>query len=83
MAKEELDKLGFATDEEYERIRKSAEVQEGKKEGATGWLDLVYSSNAVEVHCYHRLLGLRTATLSLSISKKRVLRILDRVRFDP
>lgn len=33
MAKEELDKLGFATDEDYERIRKSAEVQEGKKEG--------------------------------------------------
>ena len=33
MAKEEFGKLGFATDEEYERIRSQAPVKEGKKEG--------------------------------------------------
>ncbi|CAN0090065.1 unnamed protein product [Ascophyllum nodosum] len=33
MAREELDRLGFATEEEYERIRRSVDVQEGKKEG--------------------------------------------------
>lgn len=34
MAKEEFDKLGFATEEEYQRIRSQATVKEGKKEGA-------------------------------------------------
>lgn len=33
MAREEFDKLGFSTDEDYERIRKGAVVQEGDKEG--------------------------------------------------
>lgn len=33
MAKEEFDKLGFATEEEYQRIRSQATVQEGRKEG--------------------------------------------------
>lgn len=33
MAKEEFEKLGFATEEEYERIRSQATVQEGRKEG--------------------------------------------------
>lgn len=34
MAKEEFDKLGFASEEEYERIRSQATVQEGRKEGS-------------------------------------------------
>eukprot|EP00904_Undaria_pinnatifida_P008363 jgi/Undpi1/4657/HiC_scaffold_18.g08011.m1 len=33
MAKEEFGKLGFATEEEYERIRSQAPVKEGSKEG--------------------------------------------------
>lgn len=33
MAKEEFEKLGFATEEEYKRIRSQASVKEGQKEG--------------------------------------------------
>lgn len=33
MAKEEFEKLGFATEEEYARIRSQASVAEGQKEG--------------------------------------------------
>lgn len=33
MAKEEFEKLGFATEEEYQRIRSQAPVKEGTKEG--------------------------------------------------
>ena len=35
MAKEEFEKLGFATEEEYQRIRSQAPVKEGTKEGTT------------------------------------------------
>ncbi|CAM9304532.1 unnamed protein product [Pylaiella littoralis] len=33
MAKEEFEKLGFTSEEEYQRIRSQAPVKEGKKEG--------------------------------------------------
>ncbi|CAN0191795.1 unnamed protein product [Ectocarpus sp. 4 AP-2014] len=33
MAREEFEKLGFSTEEEYERIRRQAPVKEGTKEG--------------------------------------------------
>lgn len=34
MAKEEFDKLGFASEEDYKRIQSKAVVEEGTKEGA-------------------------------------------------
>lgn len=46
MAKEEFEKLGFATEEEYQRIRSQAPVNEGTKEGTHGSLFLHLSRPA-------------------------------------
>lgn len=42
MAKEEFEKLGFTSEEEYQRIRSQAPVKEGKKEGMRLLLPLSY-----------------------------------------
>lgn len=50
MAREEFEKLGFSTEEEYERIRSQAPVKEGTKEGARAALPpLALSSGLTSV----------------------------------